>query len=281
MKKIYSLFVALATSTVMFAQTTITQWNFDGSTNAATTGAGTASILVATGAPSFPGGNPGSGKAWSTSGFPAQGTGSGTAGFQFTSSTANYTNISVSVDITGSGTGSKYFQMQYTTDGTSWTNIGAATAIGQTGSPTTWVTLTNTLPASADNNANFGFRVLSVFDPANNATYTPNGSANYAAAGTSRVDNVTISGTSSSLAVIDAKNAKSGSFIKNSFVKSNEIVFGSDVKDVKVFNMFGQLVKEASVKQNGTVSVAELAKGNYIVTGTVNNQPISQKVLKD
>ncbi|MGN7864749.1 carbohydrate binding domain-containing protein [Chryseobacterium sp. 22458] len=69
--------------------------------------------------------------------------------------------------------------------------------------------------------------------------------------------------------------------IKNTFVKNNEITFGADVKDVKVFNMFGQLIKEASVKQNGTLNVAELAKGNYIVTGTVNNQAVSQKILKD
>ena len=87
--------------------------------------------------------------------------------------------------------------------------------------------------------------------------------------------------TMGSLAVVESKNAKSANFVKNSFVKNNEITFGADVKDVKVFNMFGQLVKEASVKQNGTVSVAELAKGNYIVTGTVNNQPVSQKILKD
>ncbi|RXM40370.1 nuclease [Chryseobacterium sp. CH21] len=87
--------------------------------------------------------------------------------------------------------------------------------------------------------------------------------------------------SNATLAVVDVKNKKAGSFVKNSFVKNNEIVFGSDVKDVKVFNTFGQLVKEASVKQNGTVSVAELVKGNYIVTGTVNNQPVSQKVLKD
>jgi len=87
--------------------------------------------------------------------------------------------------------------------------------------------------------------------------------------------------SSATLSVIDSKSAKAINFVKNSFVKNNEIVFGSDVKDVKVFNMFGQLVKEASVQQNGTISVAELTKGNYIVTGTVNNQPVSQKVLKD
>lgn len=87
--------------------------------------------------------------------------------------------------------------------------------------------------------------------------------------------------TSSTLAVADIKNAKSGNFVKNTFVKSDEITFGADVKDVKVYNMFGQVVKSASVKENGTVNVAELSKGNYIVTGTVNNEPVSQKILKD
>jgi hypothetical protein len=98
-----------------------------------------------------------------------------------------------------------------------------------------------------------------------------------------RIDDISLTVTSStaSLAVIDAKKTKSGNFVKNSFVKNNEIVFGSDVKDVKVFNISGQIVKEGSVKQNGTVNIAELSKGNYIVTGTVNNQPVSQKILKD
>ncbi|SIS81502.1 Por secretion system C-terminal sorting domain-containing protein [Chryseobacterium ureilyticum] len=83
------------------------------------------------------------------------------------------------------------------------------------------------------------------------------------------------------LSVSDVKTGKAGSFVKNTFVKNNEITFGADVKDVKVFNMFGQVVKEASVKQNGTVNVAELAKGAYIVTGTVNKEAVSQKILKD
>lgn len=85
-----------------------------------------------------------------------------------------------------------------------------------------------------------------------------------------------------SLAVTETNKRKSiANFVKNTFVKNNEITFGADVKDVKVFNMFGQLVKEASVKANGTVDVAELTKGSYIVTGTVNNEAVSQKILKD
>jgi hypothetical protein len=69
--------------------------------------------------------------------------------------------------------------------------------------------------------------------------------------------------------------------IKNTFVKNEEITFGADVKDVKIYTLTGQIVKTASVKDGATLNVAELAKGNYIVTGTVNNQPVSQKILKD
>ncbi|MCS3530447.1 carbohydrate binding domain-containing protein [Chryseobacterium sp. JUb7] len=69
--------------------------------------------------------------------------------------------------------------------------------------------------------------------------------------------------------------------IKNTFVKSEGITFGANVKDVKVYNMFGQVVKSASVKENETLNVSELQKGNYIVTGTVNNELVSQKILKD
>ncbi|WP_415328856.1 lamin tail domain-containing protein [Chryseobacterium sp. MMS23-Vi53] len=82
------------------------------------------------------------------------------------------------------------------------------------------------------------------------------------------------------LAVSDLSAAKSN-FVKNTFVTTEEITFGTQVKDVKVYNMFGQVVKTASVRENESLNVAELQKGNYIVTGTVNNKPVSQKILKD
>lgn len=97
------------------------------------------------------------------------------------------------------------------------------------------------------------------------------------------LDNIVIKTVASgSLAVTDVNKAKSSaSLVKNTLVKNNVITFGAEAKDVKVFNMNGQVVKTAIVKQNDGVSVAELAKGNYIVTGTVNNQLVSQKILKD
>ncbi|PIF47367.1 putative secreted protein (Por secretion system target) [Chryseobacterium sp. 52] len=103
-----------------------------------------------------------------------------------------------------------------------------------------------------------------------------------ATGGTFSLDDVIITGTATNGALGTSENFKTKlNFVKNTFVKSDEITFGADVKDVKVYNMFGQVVKSASVKQDGTVNVAELAKGNYIVTGTVNNEPVSQKILKD
>lgn len=86
---------------------------------------------------------------------------------------------------------------------------------------------------------------------------------------------------SGTLAVSDVQKIHKYDFVQNSLVKNNEIVFGSDRKDVKIYTLSGQLVKTASVKANGTVNVAELAEGNYIVTGTVNNKVVSQKILKD
>ncbi|MBO6185390.1 MAG: lamin tail domain-containing protein [Chryseobacterium sp.] len=88
--------------------------------------------------------------------------------------------------------------------------------------------------------------------------------------------------TSGTLAVNDVANlSKKSMFIKNSLVKNDEIIFGAEVKDIKVYTLSGQLVKSASVKNGVSLNVAELQKGNYIVTGLVDNQPVSQKILKD
>lgn len=94
------------------------------------------------------------------------------------------------------------------------------------------------------------------------------------------LDDVSWTPAGGSLAVTDLSRPKQ-SFIKNTFVKNDEILFDAQVKDVKVYTMTGQMVKSASVKENENLNIAELQKGSYIVTGTVNNQPVSRKILKD
>jgi hypothetical protein len=69
--------------------------------------------------------------------------------------------------------------------------------------------------------------------------------------------------------------------VKNTWVKNDGITFGAQAKDVKIYNLYGQVVKTASVRENEILNVSELQKGNYIITGIVNNEPVSQKILKD
>ncbi|MDF2552719.1 MAG: C-terminal target protein [Chryseobacterium sp.] len=95
------------------------------------------------------------------------------------------------------------------------------------------------------------------------------------------IDNLVVTTTSPIVLAVSDLNKIKSSFVKNTFVKNEEITFGADVKDVKIYTLTGQVVKTASVKDGAALNVAELAKGNYIVTGTVNNQPVSQKILKD
>jgi len=79
---------------------------------------------------------------------------------------------------------------------------------------------------------------------------------------------------------VNENNASKASFIKNSVVR-NKIMFAADVQDVKIYSITGQLVKTSSVKANEALDVGELQKGTYIVTGTVNNIKVTERILKD
>lgn len=101
-----------------------------------------------------------------------------------------------------------------------------------------------------------------------------------ATGGTFSVDDVVITGTSildETLAVGDTTKAKAN-LVKNTIV-SNELIFGAAAK-VSVYNAAGQVVKTAEVTENGRLDVSALPKGNYVVTGVVNGNAVSQKIIK-
>jgi len=101
-----------------------------------------------------------------------------------------------------------------------------------------------------------------------------------ATGGTFSVDDVVITGTSifdETLAVVDATKAKAN-LVKNTIV-SNELIFGAAAK-VSVYNTAGQVVKTAEVAENSRLDVSALPKGTYVVTGLVNGQAVSQKIIK-
>ena len=199
----------------------ITQWNFEAQNLVASTGAGTASYFGGTTAASageFAGGNS-STYGWNTSTYAAQSAGSGTRGVQFLVSTVGKSNIQLSFDHRASGTGSRWAQVDYTLNGgSSWTT-GFWNNGGGLSPHDNFYSFNVDLSSvtGANNNAGFGFRIVSIFSPTAfnqnntlsygaNAAYmranadakftgTPGvGTGNYAATGNWRFDNVTVSG---------------------------------------------------------------------------------------
>ena len=283
MKKLYTLLFFSFALTVN-AQTVISQWDFDAATPAAamlpTTGSGTFTTIggveenLTSGV--MPAGNPSTGKAFSVKTFPAQGTASRTAGFQFAVSTENYTGITVSFDPRSSGTGSKWQQYEYSTDGTTWNIIGDnAGALVNAFTATPMVTVT--LPVAAENQANLVFRIVSVFVPSTSA-YDSVAGGTYAEGGAWRIDNATFSGTSS-LSV--KKNAISGLNIYPNPVTNGNLYISSDrneTKAVTIFDVLGKQVLKANVS-NQVVNVSNLSKGFYILKNTEAGQTASRKLV--
>jgi hypothetical protein len=79
------------------------------------------------------------------------------------------------------------------------------------------------------------------------------------------------------MAVVDATKGKAN-LVKNTIV-SNELIFGASAK-VSIYNLAGQIVKTAEVSENSRIDVSAFSKGIYVVTGVVNGQTVSQKIIK-
>ncbi|MCD9854922.1 T9SS type A sorting domain-containing protein [Epilithonimonas sp. JDS] len=100
-----------------------------------------------------------------------------------------------------------------------------------------------------------------------------------ATTGTFSVDDVVLTGTvAPGLAVADFTKANS-TLVKNTSV--NESIAFAKTADIQIINAAGQVVKTAKVTEGSTLNVSSLAKGMYIVTGTVNGEKVSQKVIKN
>ena len=99
-----------------------------------------------------------------------------------------------------------------------------------------------------------------------------------AGTGTVSIDNLIVKTyTPSTLSAIDFNKFKNN-FVKNTIV-TNEINFGEKA-NVKIYSVTGELVKSASVDKNTTLNVSSLPKGNYVVTGELNGETVSQKIVK-
>ena len=94
------------------------------------------------------------------------------------------------------------------------------------------------------------------------------------------VDDFSLTPKNSTLSVGDVIKSKN-IFLKNTMVDNTLSFQTKGNASVKVYNANGQLVKSATISaQNANVNVANLPKGNYVVTAELNGETVSQKILK-
>ena len=205
--------IALAFGIVATANATIiTQWDFNFG-NDASTATGTTNPVVGAGVASTFGGittsfssgdanggstdpNVGDDSGWQTTGYTAQGIGSGTAGVGFAVSTVGFDAIIVTFDTRHSNTSSRFVGLDYTLDGgATWTSFQTyeATLGGDKWHNDRTADLSGV--GGASNNASFGVRMVTVFAPGTSGYVASTSTATYAGTGTLRYDMVTVNGT--------------------------------------------------------------------------------------
>ena len=220
-------------------------------------------------------------------------------------------NVPSQTGLAGSNSGAEYFLMLSSQSGTSVSNFygrlfikkgsGAGYVLGISNSTSTAVYSTVELPVATDVSVKVAFSVSGSNSTStltiNNETPITSTSAvaptvlksvvirqaGSATAGTGNVsiDNLVVTTyPSNTLSVGDITKTKN-IFLKNTMV-DNTLSFQTKGKaSVKVYNANGQLVKSATISaQNANVNVANLPKGNYVVTAELNGETVSQKILK-
>jgi len=135
------------------------------------------------------------GQALNTTTYAAQGTGDLTRGVQYMIDTTGYIDLVFSFAQRNSNTASAWTMLQYTVDGTNW--INGTSFLMPSASATSFVnglSFDFSSITAADNNENFGIRLLATFAPGTSA-YAPTANGQtYATGGTIRYDNVLLQG---------------------------------------------------------------------------------------
>lgn len=277
-------------SSASFAQATIAKWNFNGASDTTvpggatsptvSEGAGTASLVGGTTA-TFATGNSTAGTTetettappnygWNTTGYPAPGVGSKTAGVQFNVSTVGQVGITFTFENRHSNGAANTLVLQYTTDASAgspvWVDAQTFTFTpAPTGTGDTWYnarTVNLSAVTALDNNPNVAFRVVSAFDPVTGDYLASRSTNTYAApGGTLRYDQVRI--TSASTMGLPDHNANNNAFTISPNPSNKEIVSFNQAYDVEIYDATGKVIFKA--KDAASVDTKSFASGVYFI----------------
>lgn len=303
MRKIFTLFFVFALSGASMAQPFV-RFVFDGDNDAKL---GTATFALTSGLTStynssYPSAT--GGQAINTTSYPDQGTGSGTAGIVISASTVGKTGIVIGWNNRHSNSASRFLQLQYSIDGTNFVaadltpeNTSFRLLVGGAGIATpgtvdyvnnvfvtnigdTWWRRSVDLSAvtAINNNANFKFRIVTVFEPGTSAYKAASAEGNpnsspvvpvtaYVSTGTLRYDSVLIGANSTlPLTLKNIQTQRTLSGVKINWTTSNEFdVAGFDIEKSQNGQQFNKIGFVAAGNQsNGAYNFSDVqpTKGN-------------------
>ncbi len=255
------------------AQTAFTQWTFENTTNPSS-GTGTLTLIGGTAEAStaYPTGQ--TGLAYSISNFPGDTAASGTAGYQFNTSTTGYNSITVSFYVSGTNQSSRWQQYEYSIDGgTSWSILG-----NNNGDlTTTFAQKSFNLPAACDNVSNLAFRIVSIFaQPTNSAYESIQGGGYNGNNGKWLIDGVTFSYNT----LGNQQNEIAGLKIYPSPAKSYLSITSDNFseKQLTLYDTLGKIALTTNVS-NQAVDISSLSKGVYIAKITEEGKTATRKII--
>ena len=305
-----SLGIALAFfSGKLNAQATIAGWNYDAITGQPTSpiadiGTGSSAIIgsltignAATGM--HPTTNNGCGQqngatasAWAFTANP--GATNESSGVQYTTSTVGYQGIKFTWDQRWSNTATNTLRVQYTTDGTSWQNFTMTSAnttfcngsindgrfeVNTTGDQYRRISVDFTAITAANNNANFGVRILAAHYQSTGEFRQTTNTANIATAGTWRFDNVSITGSSPSISIASASNfvvvnENAGTInvpitVANANLSAVNLVFGLSV--------YSNSIENSDFTWTNTLTIPANSNGVFDLPITIIDDALAEK----
>jgi predicted extracellular nuclease len=207
MKLIFTL-ITLMFSYICGAQTLITKWSFDNSSNSPDSGTGSFSPEGGTAFTSYVAGNPSTGKAYGTNTYPAQSTNNEKAGIKIKVPSTGFKDLSFKFEQYNSNTASKKTVVFVSPDGVNFTKVDSI--IASAGS--VWTAKTIDLSSYTFLNNKTEIQILLVSGFIGSGYVASGSTSTYGTAGTWRFDNVAVYGkvvSSTKKNYIDITSSKS------------------------------------------------------------------------
>lgn len=220
---------------------------------------------------------------WNTTGYPAPGVGSKTAGVQFNVSTVGQMGITFSFENRHSNGAANTIVLQYTTnaavgapvwvDAETFTFTPAATGTGDTWYNGRSFDFSNV--TALNNNPNVAFRIVSAFDPVTGDYLASRSTNTYAApGGTLRFDQVKVS--SATTMGLEEINPTRNAFTVSPNPSNKEVVSFNEAFDVEVYNVAGKVIFKGS--NVSTMDTSDFASGVYFVKN--QNGAVQKLIVK-